>query len=230
MADDDDNSQTPPAAAAPPPATPSEGSDPPSTDPPKEDMIPKSKVEEMIRDRLERDRRSRQKAEPKAPPPKKDEPRSEKVDDSDIRERVEFRDALDDMTDEMDWKPSREDRGLLRDMYRIGGTERMAALAERLQAQSTASKGDDKPPAAAPAAAAPAAPPPSPPTVTPGGSQYKPPPGAPNAPTDIVEQNPAKWSPDYIDRLKQDGTFRQEVEKFYQTGEGGLFRRRIPKG
>jgi hypothetical protein len=195
-------------------------------------MIPKSKVEEMIRDRLERDRRSRQKVEPKAPPPKKDEPKTDKVDDiSELRADLEFRSQLEDLTDDMEWKPSRSDRDLLRSMFRAGGAEQMAQLAERLKGAGGTKSGGTPP--AAPAAVtpdAPAAPPPSPPTVTPGGSQYKPPPGAPNAPTDIVEQNPAKWSPDYIDRLKQDGTFRQEVEKFYQTGEGGLFRRRIPKG
>lgn len=173
-------------------------------------------VEAIVRDRLARvkkEPKSEQKAEPKKEEAKADG--NETV--ADIKQRLEFQDSLNDLMDDLDWKPTRQDRELLRSMFKAGGAEQMAALAERLKGAGTdPTKGSGTPPAPATPAAAP-------------GKPYVAPPGAPNSPADILEQNPAKWSRAHIERLQKDGTFRQEVEKFYQSGQGGPFRRQIPK-
>jgi hypothetical protein len=67
----------------------------------------------------------------------------------------------------------------------------------------------------------------------PNGKQYQSP-GAPaGARTDeVFESDATKWSKDYIDRLREQGTFLEEVEKYKRSLPGGsnsLFRRRIPQ-
>lgn len=177
-----------------------------------EKVFTAKEVEGIVRDRLARANKSREKSEPEAQP-KKDEAKPA-GDFSDVREKVEFLEALEDLTDTIDWKPSREDRVLLRTMFKSGGAEQMAALAERLKGPGT------KPGTSAPSTAAPAH----------VAATYQPPPGAPSSPADVIENNPAKWDPAYIERLKRDGTFRQRVEEFHQSGQGGLFRKQTPKG
>ncbi len=166
-------------------------------------------VEAIVRDRLARVKKE-PKTEPKAQPTNGETRPADDI--AVMKERFAFEDALDELTDGVDWKPSKKDKVLLRAMFKAGGSEQMAALAERLRETG---KGPESP--AAPVAA-----------QVPG-KPYVPPPGSPNSPSDVTEQNPANWSRSYIERLQKDGTFRQEVEKFYKSGQGGPFRRSIPK-
>ncbi len=166
-------------------------------------------VEAIVKDRLARAKRE-PKPEQKAQP-KKEEASAPSDDLSSIKERLAFQDALDDLTDGLDWKPSKEDRALLRSMFKAGGAEQMAALAERLKAG-----GNGPASSAAPAVA------------SPPGKPYVEPKGAPNSPADVVEENPTKWSRSYIDRLKAEGTFTKKLEAYYGSGQGGLFRKPIP--
>lgn len=59
-------------------------------------------------------------------------------------------------------------------------------------------------------------------------------PGAPSGPpSGVIENDPTKWTKDYIQRLRADGTFLKEIEKWAETlpgGGNGVFRKRIPKG
>lgn len=206
MPDDPNINQPPASPAAPPPATPPGDASASKS----EEMVPKSRVEEIVRERLERDRKARQDGQ--AAPPKHEPKTTAGEDFSDIREEHTFRNALDDVMDELDWKPSKDDRALLRSMHRAGGKDQMASLAGRLKAA--------QPSGGAPAPAAPPA--------TAAAPAYKPPPGAPSSPPDVIEGDPSKWDAAYVERLRRDGTFRSEVEKHYRSGNGSPFRRTNP--
>lgn len=178
---------------------------------PQEESIPKSKVEAIVRDRLERDRKSRAKQEPAAPAPKED-PKPTDPGYAELKAKLDFAESMDDL----DWKPSKDDRETLRDMFLAKGAEGMKKLADRLKPAASPS---------APAAAAPTEPP------APTGPGYKSP-GAPaGAPPEVLDRDATKWSPDYIQRLRENGTFLQELEKYRGSlpgGDNGIFRKRIP--
>lgn len=123
---------------------------------------------------------------------------------------LEARLALADAMAELDWKPSKEDSELLRDAFKSGGSEAMQKLAGRLKPQSTSE---------------------AKPVDDPAGT-YKSP-GAPSgAPRETLERDATRWTRDAIDRMRADGTFKAELEKFRASlpgGGGGLFRKRMPK-
>ncbi len=183
---------------------------PPAEETPQEDLIPKSKVEQIVRDRLERDRKTRSKQEPVAPAPR-EEPKPSDPGYAELKAKLDFAEAL----DELDWKPSKDDREHLRDAFNKG-TEAMLKLAVRLKPPGTTTP---------PAAAAPTEPP------APTGPGYKSP-GAPaGAPPEVLDRDATKWSKDYIERLRENGTFLQELDKFRGSlpgGGNGVFRKRIP--
>lgn len=111
---------------------------------------------------------------------------------------------------ELEWKPSKEDAELLRNAFASGGQAGMDKLANRIK----------------PAANVEATP------VDDNANRYKSP-GAPSgAPPEVIDRDATRWSKDYIERLRSDGTFHSELEKFRASlpgGGGGLFRKRIPK-
>ena len=121
--------------------------------------------------------------------------------------RVQMADAL----AELDWKPTKDDAEILRESFKSGGQAAFDRLASRL-----------KP---APAAAEKS------PEAKPSGTYASP--GAPSgAPADVLERDASKWSRDHVERLKADGTFLQELEKYRASlpgGGGGVFRKRIPQ-
>lgn len=202
---DDPNNQQPsdPPAPPPPPGTPPGGSPPAQ-----EEMVPKARVEEIVRDRLARDRQARAKEQPATTAKKEEPPPS----GDDTRSRLEFMEAL----DELDWKPTRDDKELLRATMVSQGREAMDKLASRLKAAA---------PSTSPAPA-PGTPPPA------EGPTYRSP-GAPSGATqDVFERDATKWDSNTIARLKSDGTFLSKLEEYRQSlpgGSNGLFRKRIPK-
>lgn len=123
---------------------------------------------------------------------------------------MEAKVALTEAIAELDWKPSKDDAELLRDAFKSGGQAALDKLAGRLKPQTAAeTKPMDEP-----------------------GPRYKSP-GAPSgAPPEVLDRDATKWSADYIARMREDGTFFAELEKFRASlpgGGGGLFRKRIPK-
>jgi len=111
---------------------------------------------------------------------------------------------------ELDWKPTKDDAELLRDAFKSGGADAMQKLANRLKPQDAAkeeTKVDDS-------------------------AKYKSP-GAPSgAPSDVLERDATKWSRDHIERLRSEGSFLKELEKYRGSlpgGGGGVFRKRIPQ-
>jgi hypothetical protein len=115
---------------------------------------------------------------------------------------------------ELDWKPSKTDAELLRDAFKSGGEASMQKLAGRLkpatqqpaQEQNVNDASNDK--------------------------KYQSP-GAPSgAPVEVLDRDATKWSKDYIERMRGEGTFLKELEKFRNSlpgGGGSVFRKRIPK-
>lgn len=123
---------------------------------------------------------------------------------------MEVKAAMAEAISELDWKPSKDDADLLRDAFKSGGQPALDKLAGRLKPQTTTeTKSMDDP-----------------------GKKYKDP-GAPGgAPPEVLDRDATKWSLDYINRMRDDGTFKAELEKYRQSlpgGGGGLFRKRIPK-
>lgn len=121
---------------------------------------------------------------------------------------LEAKAAMAEAMAELDWKPSKDDAELLRDAFKSGGEAAMQKLAGRLKPQSTQEvKPVDDP------------------------AKYKSP-GAPSgAPPEVLDRDAVRWSADYVARLRENGTFLSELEKYRGTlpgGGGGLFRKRIP--
>lgn len=195
------------------PAEPTQatGTAPAATPPePQVKTFTSEQVEDIVRSRLDRDRKNRQKSETPAAP--KEEAKPATGDVAELRAKLEFSEALDDL----DWKPSKDDREHLRKMFLALGRDEMAKLADRI-----------KPLASAPAAQT------APETPANGnGAPYKSP-GAPaGAPPEVLENDATKWSADHIRRLQADGNLLKELEKYRNSlpgGGNGIFRKRIPK-
>lgn len=57
-------------------------------------------------------------------------------------------------------------------------------------------------------------------------------PGGVNSPAEVNIADATQWSGEYVARLRADGTFREELEKYRNSlpgGSNGLFRKRPPK-
>jgi hypothetical protein len=160
-------------------------------------------VEAIVRDRLNRQKRSMEK---QVEPKKEEAPAQPDQSVAEMKLRLDFTDAL----DEIDWKPSKEQKPHLLTAFKTGGKDAMVSLAGML-----------KPAAAAPAPVADKVP------VSSGPAHASV--GAPNSPPEVLESDPTKWSKDYISRLRSEGTFRSELEKKFGVGTGGLFQKKIPK-
>jgi hypothetical protein len=178
-----------------------------------EKLYTSAQMEHAIRERLERDRKSRTKPEATTPNAQKKEPQPTPGND-DVLAKVaalEAKAALAEAISELDWKPAKEDAETLRDAYKAGGPELFAKLAGRLKPASPVTGAK---------------------SAEPANGSYKSP-GAPQgAPPETLHQDATKWSADYVARLRADGTFLQELEKYRASmpgGGGGLFRKRIPK-
>lgn len=169
-------------------------------------------VDKIVTKRLAADRRARakeQEAKASSPTKEDDRPTGQTADPgiAELKAKLEFREALDDL----EWKPSKEDRDTLADMFSAKGLDAMTKLATRLKpAPAETSKSE-------------------PPT---GGGTYRSP-GAPSgAPPEVLDRDATRWSKDYIDQQRAAGTFLSELEKYRGSlpgGSNGLFRKRIPK-
>jgi hypothetical protein len=124
---------------------------------------------------------------------------------------LEQKAAISDAMNELDWKPTKDQAETLRDAFKSGGQtlfDRLATLIKPTAGtqQTEAKKMDD-------------------PTYNS--------PGAPSgAPADVLERDAVRWSKDYIDRMRADGTFKDAIEKYRASlpgGNNGLFRKRIPR-
>lgn len=180
-----------------------------------EKLYTSAQMEHAIRERLERDRKSRSK--PEAPTAQKKEPQPTPSNEelaavvADLKAKHEVNEAI----VELDWKPSKDDAETLREAFKSGGRPLFDKLAARLKPAAPAAATKEAATAAVPNAAA-----------------YKSP-GAPSgAPPEVLEQDATKWSADYVQRLKSDGTLLTKLEEYRNSmpgGGGGLFRKRIPK-
>lgn len=121
---------------------------------------------------------------------------------------LETKAAIAEAMAELDWKPSKEDAEILRDAFKSGGEAAMQKLANRLKPQTETKPVDD-------------------PT-----GKYKSP-GAPSgAPAEALDRDATKWSADYVERLRGEGSLLKELEKYRGSlpgGGGSLFRKHIPK-
>ena len=136
----------------------------------------------------------------------KSEQKSENTDVAELRAKLEFSEALDDL----EWKPSKDDRDLLRDMFASRGRDAMERLADRLKpaaqaAQTQAAGAEKKAEAKGGEEKAPEKQTPAPGYRSPGSPN-----GAPRAPGDMP---PTQWTKDDIDRMRRDGSFKQELDR-----------------
>lgn len=190
----------------------------PTKEEPQEKLIPQSQVDEIVkREKAKAERRVRKELEEAAAGAKKTEPKTEAapaVDPvvADLKAKYEFAEALNDL----DWKPSKEDRETLRDMFLAKGLDAMERLANRLKPAPAAPTPKTEEKATAPAPTVPS------PIKTPGA-----PAGVPVDPSDL---HPTQLTKGDIERMQKDGTFRAYLQR-NGGGEGnGLFsKRRMPK-
>ncbi len=183
---------------------------------PTEKLLSQSQVDEIVkREKAKTERRVRKELEEAGTASKKPESKPEAKSDpvAELMAKVAFSEALEDL----DWKPSKEDRETLRDMFLAKGADAMERLANRLkpapvvQAAPVVKKETAEAPAAAPKSA----------VVTPGA-----PAAVPVNPADI---HPTQLTSGDIERMRQDGTFLSYLNR--NGGGGGLspFSKRMPK-
>ncbi len=123
---------------------------------------------------------------------------------------LEAKTMLAEAFEELDWKPSKEQSDILRDVFKTGGADvmkRVAATMRPAQQATTEAKVDD-------------------------AGRYKSP-GAPSgAPREVLEGDATKWSRDYVEQLRSQGKLLSEIGRWRTTlpgGGDGLFRKRAAK-